>query len=295
VLRFSEQKSALRDVIFSFALCGVRKVVYKSYITPTAELGPYTHKNFGEFDLMESIETIFRIVTLLIFVGAIVFRKRNKGFLWIVALLSLIFLSQQSRLLAGVLHWALPERYGVKGVKVAYIPFCIGGVQLFLAILSIFVGKRNNPIPNRAPSKLRWVWVISGVVVFALGYLVVVLTVYTPHVFGSTAPVPRGGVLFFLATTLLSVFILYYSSNLNSASSPNLLRWTVLILSFIVTFVVTMIVLILIYAVPGTPNLIYPILAAFCSIAYFPISLLILFMVRAYVRADDITVTQEEV
>ena len=94
-----------------------------------ADFRRYTYKNPGVSNLMESIETVFRIVTLLVFAGAIGFRKGNKGFLWIFALLSLIFLSHQSRVIAGLLHWALPESYGVQRTKVAYIPFCIGGAN----------------------------------------------------------------------------------------------------------------------------------------------------------------------
>jgi hypothetical protein len=193
----------------------------------------------------------------------------------VAAVLSLLYFCACCALVTIIISFGLPQSHIIQGPKIFYVPLIVGVVVLLAAVLSIFWGKRVNPPPMKNPTPLRWVLLVVGTIVLFCGYVIMNMSIFVPHIFGSENALPQIGVFSWIVMSLILVIILSLISRMNSIKRPNLFRYFALIIVFISASLTLIQSLILIYAVPGQPPHSFPFLSGLMTIAFIPFALLV--------------------
>lgn len=194
----------------------------------------------------------------------------------IVSILTLLYFCGCCVLLGIILSIGLPRTHLIQGPNLTYVPFIIAALQLLAVVFSIFLGRRVNPPPLKSPTSLRWALLFVGVMVLFCGYVIINMSIFVPHLFGSEYSVPQIGVVSWLVMSLILALILYFTSKLNSVSRPNLFRYFALIIAFIAGTLTLIQCLIFIYAMPVQPPTAFPFLSGLMTVAFIPYALLLL-------------------
>lgn len=205
----------------------------------------------------------------------------------LAVVLSLLYFCTCCVLVTIILSFGLPQPHIIQGPNISYVPLIIGVLHLLAVIFSIFLGRRINPPPLENPTSLRWILLVVCVIVLFCGYVIMNMSIFVPHIFGSEHAVPEIGVLSWLVMSLILVLILYLTSRMNSIKRPNLFRYFALIIVFITASLTLIQSLILIYAVPGKPPATFPFLSGLMTIAFIPFALLVLGLSRDYVSTQS--------
>lgn len=231
------------------------------------------------------MEQMLKIVLGLFYWSAIVIFYLKGKVKW-PTFLSIITLSGYPLSLGLIFIYAMPKNV-IHGKVMAELPITIALLLIILAIFSLKALKTPSCMSQNNPSKIRWVFLLAGILVYLLGFTITLEFFYVPEVFGQTAPMPYPGVTTNLVSGFISSVILYLSSQKGSVKRPNLLRHISFVFIFLVfsqlTFVIS---LILIYSFPTQPLTSYPALASLNMICYLFFGILLVLMRREYVIAD---------
>lgn len=206
-----------------------------------------------------------------------------KGKMRLASFLSLIRMSLGPLILGLICVYSLPTGKMVRGEAIPQVPIIVFCLLIFFSILSLKSVKKSNVIPSKKPPLSRWFLFVSGVILQLTGTTIVFLSFYSPQILGAEEAIPQTGVWIYFGCTFISCLLLYVSSKLNSADYPNLFRWMVFFTIFLMFDQTTIISLILIYAFPSPPSVIYPYLSGLNTISFLPHGLVILLLVRGYI------------
>lgn len=231
------------------------------------------------------MEQIVKSLLGLLCWGAIVIFYLKGKVKWPTFLLISIF-SLYSLILGLIFTFSMPKNV-IHGKVIFELPIVIAVLLIILAIFSLKAPRTPSCISQNTPSKIRWIFLFAGILVYLLGFIITLEFFYVPKVFGQTAPMPYYGVINNLICGFIGSVLLYLASRKGSLKRPNLLRHISFVFIFLVfsqlTFVIS---LILIYSFPTQPLTSYPTLASLNMICYLFFGILLVLMRREYVVVD---------
>ena len=169
-----------------------------------------------------------------------------------------------------------------QGPDIYYFPLLIAAIIFCLAIVCFFIDKLSARSYNR-PVRLRWIWLLFGVLIPVVGSMLSLTALYNPKLFGyDAAPLPGLACLFWLPSVTIASPIFYKVSRMNSEASPNLMRYLVFMLACQSLLGGTLsLSLIMIYAILGT-KISYAFWGAIITLGLLPPSLIILGIAKDY-------------
>ena len=234
-------------------------------------------------NVLEILLQAYSVLTILIIILAIIFRKRNKGPLWIITVLYLIFCGTLSKVIASINMFGLDETAVVKGVNFPELPLFIGLILLLLAFpLILLHSKYTLPYSDSASSK-RWLWLGLGTSLPLLSMLLFLMSIFSPSIYFAETPVPNIGVIIYLISTPIAVLVLYSVSKFTSIQKPNQMKWLVLIITILVSTLPLVSIMILLYIMPLEDGGTYPFLAGLMTINYIYFSFLMIKIAKDYI------------
>ena len=185
------------------------------------------------------------------------------------------------------LIYAIPHPY--TSSNPFYIPLIVGLFGLILLIAGLFnMGGGLKPVENAKMS--RWVYFVAGYVVLVAGVFVSLLAVYSYAILGLSSITPMVSSIGGISSCTASALLLYMSSRSNSTAHPNLMRKFIIIsVTLVGSYFAAIVPLVLIYAVPVTPPVSYPLSAAIGSLASVPFILLILLVRKDFYLESEKT------
>jgi hypothetical protein len=230
------------------------------------------------------VQIVKIVLGLLYWIAIVVFYVKGKV-KW-PTFLSIITLSVYPLILGLIFIYALPKNV-IHGKVMAELPIAVALILVAISIFSLKAPKTPSNIFQNNPSKIRWFFLLSGIVVYMLGIIITLEFFYVPRVFGQTAPMPHYGVTTNLICGFISSVLLYLASKKGSAKRPNLLRHISFVFIFLVFSQLTLVIsLILIYSFPTQPLTSYPTLASLNMLCYLFFGMLLVLMRREYVVVD---------
>jgi hypothetical protein len=197
----------------------------------------------------------------------------------------LVKMALSSVLIGLIMTYSLPPGYEVSGSAKPYIPFSVALLIIIMAVLSLRSGGEEIELSVNRPVLIGWILLALGIVVQLSGLSFALMSFFTPHIFGSSQPVPGISVPGFLGATVIGCLMFYLSSKRNTNAHPNSLRWIVFFLIFVIYDQATIISLILIFALPAQPPATYPYLSSINTLGYLPFAFAIFLLAKDYISA----------
>ena len=201
----------------------------------------------------------------------------------IVSFLFLLYFSAIALLITILNNSILSSQQLTNGPNPPFIPAFICITNLIFAIYSIFKSKDANPPPLKRPIFIRWFLLAGGLFILFCGFTMFSVSLFSPFIYGSDRPVPEIGVILHLIMIFILSVILYFAYNMNTPERPNLFRYLAMVVAFLGVNLTTVLCLMLLYAVPVQPPTPFPFLSGLLTIAFLPISLLILIISKSQV------------
>jgi hypothetical protein len=184
------------------------------------------------------------------------------------------------------MHSGLPSGYIIQGPNIFYVPTIVAVIQIAFAVISILPSSRSILPPFKKPSFLRWILSFMCLLFLLIGFTIYSVSLYSPYLFGSEQPVPIIGIISWLIASAIVSLILYVASKMNSSERPNLMRYISLVIAAIGAFFTTAQALIFIFAMPNDPPSTFPFYAGLMTLAFLPLSLVVLGLSKDYVSAQ---------
>ena len=225
---------------------------------------------------------IFTLFTLGYF-GLIIFlalkRKMHLAAFFLLAKMAL-----SSLLIGLIMTFSLPPGHEVSGNAKPYIPILVALLIIIMAVLSLRSIRKESELSVIRSVLIGWILFALGFIVQLSGLSFALMSIFTPHIYGSVNPVPEIGVPGFLGFTLIACLMFYLSSKRNTSARPNLLRWIVFFSILMIYDQVTITSLLLIFSVPSQPPTTYPQLASINTLSYLPFAFAIFQLAKDYIR-----------
>ena len=216
----------------------------------------------------------------------------RSGKMKIACFLALLRMAMSPLMIGCILIWAVPKGVIVQGQLVTvhgnpmpHIPFTIATIIVLMALVSIIFPGKDNTLPEKNHLILRWFLLIIGLVLQNIGFWFAFVSFIVPNVLGHENAVPQIGIYGFFVFSVISCVLIYLSSRMNSAAYPNLFRWIVFWVVYILFDLVTVIGLQFIYS-PHiiNPPAMYPYLAGFVSFGFLPYGIVMMLLSRQYLK-----------
>ncbi len=123
--------------------------------------------------------------------------------------------------------YALPESSIVDGIDFPYIAG-INGVLVFLLCFPLIICcRKERTTRTNLLERNRLAWFCVGFFASILAFLILFVSIYTPHLIGIESPIPHFGVYSALVLSAIGTLLLFYSSKFNTIKRPNFMRWIV--------------------------------------------------------------------